>query len=378
MSGYGPGLPATLAAPMMKDPHRDTAPLSATAAAAGPSLKHRMMEALSEDTFARHPLRALWMLPPLASIVLGTLAIVRWELAWYWALPLALVMGNSYAMMGLLAHEVLHGATVKARWLQTALGYVGFGPSLISPNLWRHWHNAVHHGKTNQGNRDPDSFGTLWRYTHQPITRLVVRLAPGSRHWYSYLFLFYWFPFHGQIVLWIHTKHMKAFKRFSATRSKIETFAFLGLWVALGVWAGWRNSLFVIVIPMAIGNFIAMSYIATNHFLRPQAANYDPIDNSMGVTTPLLLDWLHFRFSHHVEHHYFPAMSGGQLPRVRAWLLANVRERYVAPPHWKAVQYLYRTPRVYRDPDTLCDPNHLTRTVNIADVTRALQAASAI
>lgn len=358
----------------MQDSGIDTA---SAAAADSLSLRERMLEELPEDTFARRPLRAMWMAPILASVVLGTLAIVRWELAWYWALPLAIVIGNSYAMMGLLAHEVMHGATVKARWLQTALGYVGFGPSLISPDLWRHWHNAVHHGNTNQGNRDPDSFGTLWRYKRQPITRIVSRLAPGSGHWYSYLFLFYWFPFNGQIVLWIHTRYMAAFKRFNPTRAKVETFVFLGLWIALGVWAGWRNSLFVIVVPMAVANFVAMSYIATNHFLRPQAANREPIDNSMTVTTLPLLDRMHSRFSHHVEHHYFPSVSGEQLPRVRAWLEANAPERYIAPSHWKALQVIYQTPRVYQDADTLCDPNHLDRTVKIADVTRTLQAATA-
>ncbi len=127
---------------------------------------------------------------------------------------------------------------------------------------------------------------------------------------------------------------------------------------------------------MAIGNFVAMSYIASNHFLRPQATTREPIDFSMSVTTLPLLDRMHWRFSHHVEHHYFPSMSGAQLPRVRAWLEDHVPERYLAPAHWKALQVMYQTPRVYSDADTLCDPNDLTRTVKIADVTRTLQAAS--
>lgn len=333
-----------------------------------------MLDDLPAEAFAPRPLRALWMLVLVASVVLGSYVIGHWNLAWYWALPIAIVMGNSYGMMGLLAHEILHGATVQTRWLQTAFAYLGFGPTLVSPDLWRFWHNGVHHGNTNVGNRDPDSFGTMARYKRSRVTRIVAATAPGSRTWYSYLFFAYWFMFHGQIALWVHTKMMPSFKRFNATRAKIETFVFLGSWIALAVWAGPRNSLFVVVIPLAIGNAVTMLYIATNHFLRPKAASGEPIDNSMSVRTLPLLDRLHWRFSHHVEHHYFPAMSGAELPRVRAWIETNVPERYVAPAHWKAVLYLYKTPRVYRDAETLCDPNDPTRTAKIADVTRALQA----
>ena len=69
-----------------------------------------------------------------------------------------------------------------------ALGYLGFAPMLVSPTLWRTWHNQVHHGKTNQGNSDPDGFGTLSRYEKAPSTRFVARLAPGSRHPVRYFF----------------------------------------------------------------------------------------------------------------------------------------------------------------------------------------------
>ncbi len=342
-----------------------------------PGILRRLLDDLPEDSYTPQPLRALWMFPIFASVVIGMVAIVQVNLAWYWALPISVLIGNSIAMMGLLAHEIMHGATVQPRWQQTFFGYFGFGPFLVSPDLWRFWHNGVHHGNTNVGNRDPDGFGTMKRYEKQPSTRFVVRLAPGSGRWYSYFFLFYWFTFHGQVVLWIQTAFMKGFERFHATRAKVETCLFIGLWLALGVAVGWRHSLFIIVIPMAAANFIAMSYIATNHFLRPQTDNTEPVDNSMGVRTIGLVDRLHWRFSHHVEHHYFPAMPGSGLPRVRAWFDANEPDRFVAPAHWKAVHYLYKTPRVYSTPDTLTDPDDPTRTADIADVTRALLTAPA-
>jgi fatty acid desaturase len=124
---------------------------------------------------------------------------------------------------------------------------------------------------------------------------------------------------------------------------------------------------------MAIANFIVMSYIATNHFLRPQSQSNNPIQNSMSVTTFKLLDKLHFNFSHHIEHHMFPRLSGCQLPAVRHWLVGEIGKQYVCPPHWKAMLYLYKTPRVYLDGETLCDPRDVKHTqVNIANITDAI------
>jgi fatty acid desaturase len=68
----------------------------------------------------------------------------------------------------------------------------------------------------------------------------------------------------------------------------------------------------------------------------------------MSVRTLSLLDRLHFRFSHHVEHHLFPAMSGADLPRVGHGCTACAR-RVVCPAHLRALLWLYRTPRTYRD-----------------------------
>ncbi len=145
----------------------------------------------------------------------------------------------------------------------------------------------------------------------------------------------------------------------------------MALAVTLVVTTGWSTLLFVIVIPFVVGNATVMSYIATNHFMRPQTKDNDPIENSMSVTTLPLIDKLHFNFSHHVEHHLFPRMSAKHAPRVRTWLQDNVGDRYVSPSHTRALAYLYKTPRVYLDANTLCDPDDPEHTVDtgvLADV----------
>ncbi len=328
-----------------------------TAPASTEELRRRLRTELPEDTFATQPQRALWFIPLVAAAVGGIATIVVARPAWWVALLIGLAVGQCLAAMGFLAHEVLHGSIVRTKWLQTVLGYLGFAPMLVSPTLWRTWHNQVHHGRTNQGNRDPDGFGTLERYEKAPSTRFVARLAPGSRHPMSYLFFGYWFTFHGQVVLWIQSRYMRGFRRLNRRRCAIDSVVSLALWIAVAVLAGPFLAIFAVVVPLVSANFIVMSYIATNHFMRPLTKSNDPIENSMSVTTLPVLDRLHFNFSHHVEHHLFPNMSGKHAPRVRAWLQEHEADRYVSPAHWLAFSYLYRTPRVYLDATTLCDPD---------------------
>lgn len=320
-------------------------------------LRRRIRSELPDDTFDPQPLRALWFVPLVAVTVGGLATIVVARPTWWISLLLGLVVGQCLAAMGFLAHEVLHGSVVRSAWLQTALGYLGFGPMLVSPTLWRTWHNQVHHGRTNQGNRDPDGFGTVERYEMAPSTRFVARLAPGSRHPMSYLFFCYWFVFHGQVVLWLQSRYMRGFRRLNRRRCVIDSAVSLAAWIGVGVLAGPFHALFAVVVPLVVANFIVMGYIATNHFMRPLTNSNDPIENSMSVNTLGVIDRLHFNFSHHVEHHLFPNMSGKHAPRVRAWLKEHEADRYVSPAHWLAFTYLYRTPRVYLDATTLCDPD---------------------
>ena len=114
-----------------------------------------------------------------------------------------------------------------------------------------------------------------------------------------------------------------------------------------------------------------MSYIATNHLMRPQTETNESLDNSMGVTTFSLLDRIHFNFSHHVEHHLFPHMNPKFAPQMRRWLKNETRNRYVSPPHWKALLYLYRSPRLYLDANTLIEPEK-GKMVDIGELTDSL------
>lgn len=335
------------------------------------ALRRGLKDDLGSEAFERQPWRALLALPGLAVAIGGTFLIVTASLPWWTVVGLIIVVGNAWALMGFLAHEALHGAIVKDGPMQYLLGTVGFAPYLVSPTLWIVWHNQVHHGNTNVGNLDPDGFGTTSRYERAPSTRFVTHLAPGSGKKRSFLFLFYWFTFHGQVVLWLISRFHRGFKNLNRRRAITETFLFLGAWIAFAAWAGVRGTLLGAVLPMALANFVVMSYIATNHFLRPQAEGYDPVTTGMSVRTNKVLDTVHLNFSYHVEHHLFPSMSPRFAPRMRDAIVARIGSRYVSPPHWFAIKALYQTPRVYLDADTLVDP-HTDDRVAIPEVTKIL------
>jgi fatty acid desaturase len=342
-------------------------------------LRARIRADLPPDTFDRQPQRALWFVPLVATTVGGVVVLLTVQPAWWISVLIALVVGESLAATGFLAHETMHGAVVRSTRLQNFFGYIAFMPFLVSPSLWRVWHNQIHHSKTNAGNSDPDSFGTLARYKRMPSTRYVAQLAPGSRKWRSAFFFAYWFTFHGQVVLWIQARYLKrTFARLDRRRASVESLLALTGWLAIGamtVWvAGWASLLYVMVIPFVVGNAIVMGYIATNHFMRPQTKENNPLENSMSVTTLPVIDHLHFNFSHHVEHHMFPRMSAKHAPRVRAWLIEHVGDRYVSPSHAKALAYLYKTPRVYLDSHTLVDPDDLDHRIDTALLAEELVA----
>jgi len=332
-------------------------------------VRRRLRAALPAETFAPRPARAL-LVPLWAAVAVALAAgIALAPIPWWGQLLGALALGQVYAMLAFAAHEILHGATVRDRRLQAALGFVGFLPFLVSPHLWNEWHNRRHHTHANQGHRDPDSFGSIEHFEPGGPRRPVLPLLPGSGHPLSYAFFFYWFTFHNLFVLLAVAPRFKGFDR----RPALVQTAFMALfWVAVIAATGW-SALWVVAVPMLIGNATVMSYIATNHMMRPERPAEDVVGNTMSVTVPGWVDVLHGWFSHHVEHHLFPSMSPSRAPAVRSWLRANAGDAYLAPRFSKAIWWLYRTPRPHDGPDVLAAPGAPEHRVDIGLLTRELR-----
>src|SRR5262249_19794893 len=140
--------------------------------------------------------------------------------------------------------------------------------------------------------------------------RALETLAPGSGYARSAVFLFVWFSVHSFLVLVFHSRRNDYYARVSRRIVYAQTAAMAAFWIAVLAIVGPRPFLFLYVVPTLVANAVAMSYIATNHFLNPLTEMNDPLANTLSVTSPRWVTWLHLQFGHHVEHHVFPTMSG--------------------------------------------------------------------
>lgn len=301
---------------------------------------------LPKEYFEPVPTRALWIIPHVAIVVLGITTIALWAPSIWVKLACTLLIGHSFASLGFLAHEILHGAVVKNARLRDFLGGICFLQFNLGAKLWRKWHNVEHHGHTQHDHDDPDAMGTLESLRERPALRSFYRIAPWLRSLFTFISFTFWFSLHN-FIMW--RRFLPEFKK-SERPAVIAQFVLpVLLWTSLLVILGPVNWIFAYLIPVLMANFIVMSYIATNHLLNPLTQVNDPLANSLTVRVPKLVDMLHFNFSLHTEHHIFPNMNPKYMPKVREMILQLWPDRYNEMPHWKALRALWKTPRLYRD-----------------------------
>jgi fatty acid desaturase len=315
------------------------------------ALREKVEADLPPRAFERRPWRILLALPMVGGIAAASVLLAWPPLPWYAALGGSIILGNAYVALMFFGHEAAHGAIVRSRRLQELLLFFTLAIYLVSPHLWRHWHNYMHHANTNIPGIDPDHFASVRDVEGRAdlFTWLTVRLAPGSGHWLSAVYLLASFTIQGQLVLWSHIRRAPP-RGYDGRRAVGETLLIAAFWLAASVALGARGAVFAVVLPMLVANAVIMSYVVTNHMLRPLATRPDDFTTTMSVTTLRIVDFVHLHFSHHTEHHLYPALSHRYYPLVRASLRRHAADRYLAPAHWRALAVLYTTPRYYAEP----------------------------
>ena len=311
---------------------------------------------LPREYFAPHTGRLLFLFTTLALGFGSIFAIATLELHWTAKLLLSAVIGYSWAVGGLLGHELMHGAIVRNRSAQDFLGFFCFLPFGISPTFWRHWHNNLHHSFTQKVIMDPDAYPTYRIYKQSKFVQWMYKYTPGSGHKRSYLYFFFWFTFNAQVAQYYFRFRNKVFDKVDHKRVNLELALIVLIHLGGLIAVGPANWLFVAIIPFFIQNYIPFSYISTNHNLSPLTSDNDPLVNSLTVTNWAPLEFLHVNFGYHVEHHLLPTVNGIHLKKIHHRLREQFPEKYQFMPKWKAIRALYQTARIYKTNKTLMNP----------------------
>ncbi len=312
---------------------------------------------LPPGAFAPARARALWVPAHYGLIALLTWALASGRVPWPLWLLVSLAIGASMAGVTFVAHEALHGGVVRGRTWIRVIGWLGFLPFCISPQLWMAWHNRVHHNHCGKAGIDPDMYPTLEQYkTDRRSQFMVTYFAVGRRRLRGVVGLLLGLTGQSANIL-LKARQTGVLSPRLHRRAIIETLMGVAVWAAVASLVGFPAFVFVFVLPLLVANAIVMMFIVTNHNLSPLASVNDPLINSLSVTLPRVLEWLTLDFGFHVEHHLFPTMSARQGRAVREVLRARFPERYQSMPLTTAIQMLHRTSRVYRDDSTLIDPH---------------------
>lgn len=313
----------------------------------------RIKPKLPKEVFEPVPTRLVTGFILLALICTGMVVICLFDLHIVLRLLISFIIGFFITGAGFLGHEILHGTVVRNRRLQSFLGGLFFFPFSTGEQLWRKWHNLTHHVHTQDEFKDPDAWSTLEFLLTRPFLSRAYRLKHVIRVPFYIVFLTFNFTFVSLLRFIPYISGTERVKRATVWWQFVLPWAF---WIGLIGVIGLHNWIFVYLIPLLVANFIASSYIATNHNLNPMVPVNDPLASSLTVTVPKWVDLLHFNFSYHAEHHMFPGVNPKYYPLIKQHILELWPDRYFQMPFWKAMLALLSTPRVYYQRTEFIDP----------------------
>ena len=281
---------------------------------------------------------------------------------------LSIFMGISLAALTFFMHDLMHGAVIQSKkntyLIGLSIGLLNFFP----PLFWQRTHN-FHHARA--GNIDDPDRMYVWAERPRNLFEKFIyglRISKDSYNAFfsliSMSFGFFWYFFTMFYALFQKNpkgsqyqgvnKLFKAKEMIIVFREVLLILSFQGFLFAIVAKCNFLNYFLISLLPVRIAHFTTMLYIHTNHFLSPLTNEIDdPLINSLSLKNSWLVDKVFSNFSHHVEHHLFPAMSSSHYPKVRKLLLDLYPNRFQLIPMIDAVKLLCTTPRIYNNNNQL-------------------------
>lgn len=281
----------------------------------------------------------------------------------------SVLMGITLASLTFFLHDLFHSSIIKSKPIAYLVGLSIGIFNLFAPLFWQRVHN-FHHARTGNVD-DPDRSYILAERPTGLFEKVAYKFRISEESYHPFISLvmistgFFWYffstMFYGFLGKKISIKEDLKYQRiqelFKNKKDRlfvlcelILIFAFqlfLFLFVAK---SNFLTYFLISTLPVLISHFTTMLYIHTNHFLSPLTGKIDdPLVNSLSLKNSWLVDKIFSNFSHHVEHHLFPAMSSSHYPKVRKVLLKLYPDRFQLIPMIDAIKLLFKTPRIYGD-----------------------------
>jgi fatty acid desaturase len=331
---------------------------------------------LPAEAFQPDPSKLLILLINLAVLVVGWaiasyLDRIPLYLCWLY-LPFAVVMGNSTIVLLFSSHDLMHGSVIRNSSWQKAIALLGLSMLWMPPTLWQSVHNRVHHSKTNSL-ADPDR-----NYLYdQPntwgkwIQDLFVPSLSVNPFWlivgmgtawgvHTFRNLTSVLLFNSESVDYVPAAFKVSKKDRLAIALELVIIFTIHLSICFYLQFEPLKLLLGYFLPIGLGYSGVMFYIYTNHMACRMTEVNDPLANSVSIGVPKLFDRLHLNFSHHTEHHIFPALNSDYYPMVQELLKTYYPKRFQYLSALEAWNLLRQTPRHYKDIHTFTTWNDET------------------
>ncbi len=276
-------------------------------------------------------------------------------------------MGISLTSLSFFMHDLMHGAVIKSKKITYLIGLSIGLLNFFAPLFWQRIHN-FHHART--GNIDDPDRMYIWSERPKDVfEKFIYRLRVSLDSYNTSLSLVglslgFFCYFYTRFCILLQKK--SDFKKNNRLQEISKLFKAKELFIVFGEFLlifsfqvflftviakyNFLNYFLISLFPVLITHFIMMLYIHTNHFLSPLTNDIDdPLVNSLSLKNSWLIDKVFSNFSHHVEHHLFPAMSSSHYPKVRKLLMDLYPNRFKLIPMISAVKLLCTTPRIYGD-----------------------------
>ena len=250
-----------------------------------------------------------------AACHLGAL-VVTGSLVWLlrstaWVVPLIVLHGYALAFLFSALHETAHRTAFRTRWLNVTLGTIAGFLTFRPYRNYRvfHWE---HHRHTQDPARDPELYfakpSTIAAYV------LVLTGIPNFRRR------------SGDLLRLAAGRADKPWMAPAERRPLIlEARAYLAGYLivaAISIAAGSGAALLLWIAPFLIGQAFLQPYLLAEH--TGCATTRDCLTNTRTTLTLPLVKLFAWNMPYHAEHHAYPAVPFHALPRLHAYVRANI------------------------------------------------------